>query len=99
MVLLKHLAKSLPHPFQNAVGIQITSDGGVHLVDQSGKSLVMIPLGMAFELSPSRQDAPAFFGYGFSSWLGYGHTLGYGVAMTDGCGNGEGDYGSGREPA
>ena len=41
---------NLPHPFQDAVGIQPNAHGTIDLVDAQGKTLARIPLTTAFEL-------------------------------------------------
>ena len=41
---------NLPHPFQDAVGIQPNAHGSINLIDDQGKTLARIPLTTAFEM-------------------------------------------------
>ena len=83
---------NLPYPFHNASGVQINLDGTIRLIDHQGKALVLIPLNIAFELSPEAEGY-GHGGHGFGHGDGsiYGHGSGYGHGCGDGFGDGYGD--------
>ena len=86
---------NLPHPFQDAVGIQPNTHGTIDLIDDQGKALSRIPMATAFELSPEAEGdgyADGFgVGYGDGSGFGYGADVGDGYGDGYGSGDGYGD--------
>ena len=88
----------LPHPFDNASGVQADVHGTINLIDQRGKRLARIPMDTAFELSPEVKGYGDGSGYGSGYGGGYGSGAGYGDGSGDGdgYGGGSGDgYGNG----
>ena len=99
--------KKLPHPFESAEALKVTTEGRIVLVDDSGRVLAAVPLGTAFDLSDGESGngyGPVYGsgtgyanGYGFGDGDGYGYGFGNGDGDGDGFGDGDG-YGSPEAP-
>ena len=72
---------NLPHPFQDAVGIQPNAHGTIDLIDDQGKALARLPLITAFELSPEAEGVGDGYGHGYGFF-----GSGVGVGVGDGSG-------------
>ena len=81
---------NLPHPFESAEFIKVTTRGEIHLVNGKGRVLAALPLATAWSLS----EGESGYGYGVGYGVGFGDGDGYGDGDGDGYGNGIG-FGNG----
>lgn len=81
----------LLYPFDKVSGIKADVYGATSLVDDQRKSIALVPMGTAFDLSP---EAEGYGGshsmYGDGSGDGYSYGFGSGNGYGNGYGNGSG---------